>query len=148
LALNAWSLVREGYEGFQRSSLYFKYRVLIVATWGVLSFTGMGVACTAGFGNRNALGARLVVTWVNDQPVYMVVNDSEDAWEDVRLVVNDQYSAAATHIAPGAEFTIGAKKLIDETGRPAPGNIQVQKLVLKASDEKVELVKDGKLPLP
>src|SRR5262249_19018469 len=84
LALNAWSLLREGYQGFQRSSLYFKYRVLIVATWGVLSFTGMGVACSAGLGSRNALGARLVVSWVNDQPVYMVVNDSEDVWEDVR----------------------------------------------------------------
>lgn len=148
VALNVWGITKETYEGFQRSNLYFKYRVFIVAGWVFLSASGMGVACSGGWGDSNALGARLVVSWVNDQPVYMVVNDSNDAWEDVRLVVNDQYSAAAVRIPPGAELTIGAKKLIDETGRPAPATLQVRKLVLKSANEKVDLVKDGQMPLP
>ena len=143
--LNLWGFLRDVYDGFKRSNVYFKYRVLVVVTWGVLSVTGMGIACPSDFGDSNALGARLVVTWVADEPVYMVVNDSTDSWDDVRLVVNDQYSAAATRIPPGKELTIGAKKLIDESGRPAPANLQVTKLVLKASDEKVDLVREGKL---
>jgi hypothetical protein len=144
--LNVWGVIRDLYDGFRRSDAYAKYRILIVMAWAVLSVTGMGVSCAGGSGDSNALGARLVVSFVNGEAVYMVLNESSDVWEDVRLVVNDRYSAAVTRVAPGAEVTLGAKKLIDESGKPAPPDLQVSKLLLKTSDDQTVLVRDGKAP--
>jgi hypothetical protein len=142
--LNLLGILRELYQGYQRSNTFFKYRVLVVASWAVLSLGGVAAAFHNGAAESNALGARMVVSSVADEPVYMIVNESNDAWQDVRLVVNERFSAAAIRVAPGGELTIGIRKLIDETGRPAPENLHVDKMTLKTSDDSVDLVREGR----
>ena len=146
-ALNVVGVLRDLWGDFRRSDRWFKYKAAIVGTWLLLSAVGVGVACPGGFGGSNTLGARVVRSQVLDTPVFMIVNESGEAWEDVVVVVNDTYRAAVPRVSadhPDNNFTVESRKLLGEGGAPAPADLEVTKLQVRTSRGRADLIVDGR----
>lgn len=144
-ALNVAGILRDLWADFRSSDQFFKYKAGIVAAWVLLSTAALFVACPSS-GPTNEIGARVVVTQVAGSPVYMVVNDSGDAWEDVVVVVNDQYRAAVGRVAAEHlknNLTLEPKKLLAEGGQPAPRDLRAVKIEVKTASGRAELVDRG-----
>jgi hypothetical protein len=145
-ALNVVGVLRDLWADFRRSDRWFKYKAAIVGAWLLVSIAGVGVACPGSFGG-NTLGARLVRSQVLDTPVFMIVNESGDAWEDVIVVVNDRYRAAVPRVSPDHpdnNFTLETRKLLGEGGAPAPADLEVTKLQVRTSRGRADLIVDGR----
>jgi hypothetical protein len=134
-ALNALGVAKDALKDFQGSNRYFKFKALIVGTWVVLSGGTIFAACPGNpLAISNSLGARLVMAGDESRPVYMIKNEGDDAWEDVMLIVNDEYRAATPKIEPGGDITVTPKQLIGPNGKIAPTDLRIRDLVLKTDD--------------
>lgn len=145
-ALNVVGILRDLWDDFRSSDQFFKYKALILATWILLSGAGFVVACPPSGGPSNNIGARLVTTKVLDTPVFMIVNESGEAWEDVVVVVNNQYRAAVARVShehPDNNLTLEPKKLLGAQGQPAPSDLRVTNLQVRTSEGKADLIVGG-----
>ncbi|MFN0064560.1 MAG: hypothetical protein ACKVPX_18815 [Myxococcaceae bacterium] len=144
-SLNGLALLREAWGRFSRQGQYFKYRVIVIALWAVMAVTGMVVACPGNDAPSNVLRAQVVRSNVADNDVFMIVNQSDDVWTDVRFFVNETYSTAVRRVPPRGEVTLSARKLVDETGKPAPPNLAFQSLIIRTDRTEVVLMQGAKL---
>lgn len=145
LALNAASIGREALEDFRRSDRFFKYKVLIVAAWAVLSTTSMGIACQGAGDPTLDFGAKVVVL-TGQRPAVMISNKSDEPWLDVTLIVNGDYRASVARVEPGKDVTITPKQLLGPDGKVAPADLVFRHVVMRTDDGKATLVEDGKVP--
>jgi hypothetical protein len=145
--LNAASILADTWEDFRRQDRFFKYKAAIIAAWVFLSVTSFFVAFPGSmFDAKNRLGARLVDTTVNDLPVYMIVNDSGDAWREVTVVVNGRYRTAVGTVEPnGGTLTFNIKQLKGDNDQAAPLDLVITDLQLRTDDGNAWLKKDGEL---
>jgi hypothetical protein len=145
-ALNAASVARDGWRGFQAANRWFKLKALIVGSWLVLSLTSLVVACPIGLKRRNSLGAELVIGQVADHPVYMIKNDSRRPWREVVVVVNDRYRAAAGMVESGSNLTFGPNQLLGANGQAAPKNLPLVKIEVRTAEGNEILVNNARAP--
>ena len=144
--LNALSVAKEQWEGFRRSDRFFKYRVLIVGSWLLLSAGTLVAACpTSPFTPKNSLHARLVIAGDASRPVYMVVNDGKKPWQEVLLIVNGEYQATTSRVDAQGNWTLGTKQLLGANGKLMPAGTRIRKMVLRTGDGETVLVEDGEL---
>lgn len=144
VALNTVSVLKEQWEGFQRSDRFFKYRVLIIGAWLVLSGGTVVAACPdSPFTPKNSLHARLVIAGDASRPVYMLVNDGEKPWRDVLLIVNGEFRATTAQVDAHENWTLGAKQLIGANGKLMPADLPIRDMVLRTEDGKTVLVENG-----
>jgi len=145
--LNAASILKEMVQDFRNSDRFFKYKAVVVAAWFVLSSTSIGVACSGGE-TTNALGARLVIAGDAREPIFMVKNDSERAWQDVEVVVNGAYRSTTTTVSPRDALTLSPVILFDASGKPAPRGLTISDIRVSARDpdEDVSLLISGQAP--
>jgi hypothetical protein len=146
-ALNVAGVLRDLWADFRGSEKWFKYKAAILGAWLLLSAAGFAVACPGELGPKNNIGARLVRTHVLDTPVFMIVNDSGEPWEDVVVVVNDTYQASVRRVSadhPDNNLTLEPRKLLGEGGAPAPGDLEVTKLQVRTSEGRADLIVDGR----
>jgi hypothetical protein len=146
-ALNAAGAVRDHWTDFRSSDRRFKYKVGIIAAWLLLSAAGFMVAYPRNPGPKNTIGARLVKAKVLDTPVFMIVNESGEPWENVVVEVNYAYQAAVRHVSPqhpDNNITLEARKLLGEGGAPAPSDLKVVQLHVRTSDGAADLIVNGR----
>lgn len=147
-ALNIAGILRDLWADFRASDQFFKYKALILAVWLALSGAGFFVACPGSGGPTNTIGARLVKGKVLDSTVISVINESEDAWEDVVVVVNRTYSSSVAHV-PGREqdpdnrFTVDTKKLRDPNNKAAPDALFISDLYVRTAEGRADLIQNG-----
>lgn len=145
--LNAAGILADTWDDFRRQDRYFKFKAAIIGAWVVLSLTSFFVAFPGSmFDAKNRLGARLVDTKVNDRPVYMIVNDSSNAWREVTVVVNGRYRTAVGTVEPnGGTLTFNIKQLKGDNDVAAPLDLAITDLQLRTDDGNAWLKKDGEL---
>jgi hypothetical protein len=145
--LNAAGILADTWDDFRRQDRFFKYKAAIIGAWAFLSITSFFIAFPGSmFDAKNRLGARLVDTRVNDRPVYMIVNDSSDAWREVTVVVNGRYRTAVGTVEPnGGTLTFNIKQLKGDNGIAAPHDLVITDLQLRTDDGNAWLKKDGEL---
>lgn len=146
-ALNVAGAVRDAVSEAARADRWTKYKAGILGAWLALSAAGIFVACPSD-GPSNELRARLVRTTVVNTPVFMIVNDSGTDWEDVVVEVNHAYRASVARVSaqqPENNITLEPRKLLGEGGAPAPFDLQVSDLVVRANEGTAELMVGGKL---
>jgi hypothetical protein len=144
--LNAASMLRDVWSDFRSSDRYFKFKALILGTWVVLTLSTFAVACPESLDARNRLGARLVLAGEETRPIYMLVNDSDDPWEDVIVVVNGKYRTAAGRVEPkGGTLTLTPKQLKADNDAAVPPDLRIRDLQLRTSDGETFLMKEGEL---
>jgi len=137
--LNAFSILSEVVDDFKSSDRFFKYKALVLTTWLLLSVGAFGVACP-GSGVSNDLSATLVLAGEASAPVYMVKNDSSDAWEDVEIIVNGKYRATQAKVeASGGNVTLSPAVLWDESGKRAPSSLTISDITVKAREPEAEV---------
>jgi len=145
-ALNVVAILRETLEDFRNADRYFKVKAAILGAWAVLSLAGVFVACPGAptlMGPSTSLGARLIMGEEPEHPAYVLSNESDRAWEDVVVVVNQSYRAAISHVEPRAFVTITPKQLIGDNGKLAPFNLKATDIELHTRKGSVLLLKDG-----
>ncbi len=141
--LNGAGLLRDVWADFQSSDRYFKYKAMVLLCWLALTVTSFGVACpTSGF-RTNSYGARLVIAGEANSPIYMVKNDSTDAWQNVEVLVNGAYRSTAAQVDSQREITLSPIILFDSTGTRAPSNLKITEIEVQIADHKVELLQGG-----
>jgi hypothetical protein len=146
-ALNAVGALSDAAQAFNRSSKYFKYRVFIVGALAFLAASTFWAACpTNPLAPKNDLGAVLVVAGDASRPVYMVKNESTDAWENVVLIANKEYRAMSPRIDAGGNFTITPKQLIGGNGKLAPPDLKIVDLEIRTDDGSNVLLENGEQP--
>lgn len=138
--LNAFSILSEVLDDFKSSDRFFKYKALVLTIWLLLSVGAFGVACPGGGGATNDLDATLVLAGEASAPVYMVKNDSSDAWQDVEIIVNGKYRATQSRVeASGGNVTLSPAVLWDEAGKRAPSSLTINDITVKARDPEAEV---------
>jgi len=145
-ALNVVAILRETLEDFRNADRFFKVKAAILGAWAVLSLAGVFVACPGAptlMGPSTALGARLIMGEEPEHPAYVLSNESDRAWEDVVVVVNQSYRAAISHVEPRAFVTITPKQLMGDNGKLAPFNLKATDIELHTRKGSVLLLKDG-----
>jgi hypothetical protein len=147
-ALNAVGLLRDTWADFRAQDQYFKYKALILTVWVLLSGAAFVVACPGlTTAPKNPIGARLVTTQVADTPVFMLVNESDRPWEDVVVVVNRTYRAAVARVGsdhPNNTLVLEPKRLLGDTGAPAPIDLKVRELEVRTRGGTAALVSGGR----
>jgi hypothetical protein len=141
VGLNALSMVKEGWTDFRRSNRFFKYKVLIVSVWMVLSVAGMGVACPK-TSAENDLGAQLYQP-EGGSNVFMIKNEGEGTWQNVLILVNEQYRLAAPNISPHKDVTFNPKQLIGPDGKVAPAELEITDIELRTDSGRSKLLENG-----
>lgn len=143
--LNAFSILREVAEDFRSSDRYFKFKALVLSVWLMLSITSVGISCS-GASVGNSFGASVVISEVNNSPVYMVTNRSEASWHDVQITVNGKYYVTAAELRPsgGDGITLTPKLMFDETGKEAPPELVIREIHLGCSEGDTFLLRNGK----
>ncbi len=147
-ALNVVGILRDLWDDFRSSDRFFKFKALIVGAWVALSAAGIVVACPGGFEPSNSIGARLVTSQVLDTPVFMIVNESDEVWEDVIVEVNGTWRAAVARVPPTPpqnNLTLDPKRLLGEGGNPAPANLSVTDLHVRTSEGRAKLMEQGRI---
>lgn len=130
-ALNALSVAKEAFQGFQASNTYFKYKVAVGAMWVVLAMLSLVIACPGSDVPKNELGGQLVVTDVAGHPVYMIKNEGPYNWTGVAITVNGQYHMSVPRIPnqiPDNSLTLDPKRLLDAEGKPPPKDLRFTKI--------------------
>lgn len=143
--LNSVSILGEVLEDFRTSDRFFKYKALVLTLWFALTVGAFGVACP-NEGPTNDIDAKLVVSGDATNPIYMVKNESKDAWENVEIVVNGGYrSTMATMEALGGNVTLSPAVLFDADGKRAPSTLQVTDITVEVREPEasVVLLKNG-----
>jgi hypothetical protein len=134
--IEAWYGAREVVEGFvsdfSSRDRFFKYKVGIVGVWALLSLTTLGVACPSQ-GGANRLGARVRPEKVVDQYSILVRNESDVKWDDVRITVNNRYTAYTSHIAPGDHITLTLWQFTGDSGQVPPKGMQPQIIAIRCA---------------
>lgn len=137
--LNAFSILSEVIDDFKSSDRFFKYKALVLTIWLLLSVGAFGVACPGG-GSSNDLDAALVLAGEANAPVYMVKNDSSDAWEDVEIIVNGKYRATQSRVEASGNVTLSPAVLWDEAGKRAPSSLTISDISVKARAPEAEVL--------
>jgi hypothetical protein len=146
-ALNAVGALADAAKAFNRSSRYFKYRIYIVLAFAFLASSTFWAACPSNpLAPQNDLGAVLVIAGDSSRPVYMVKNESNDAWTNVMLIANKEFRAISPRIDAGGNFTITPKQLIGDNGKLAPPDMKIVDLQIKTDDGSNVLLKNGEAP--
>jgi len=145
--LNAASTLADVWDDFRRRDRFFKYKAAIVAAWVVLSITSLFVAFSGSLlDSKNRLGARLVLAGDASRPVYMIVNDSSDAWHEVTVIANHHYRTAVGMVEPrGGTLTFIPKQLKGDLDTAAPADLRISDLQLRTDDGNAWLMKEGEL---
>jgi hypothetical protein len=149
LWLNGLSLVREAWTDFRAADRYFKYKVMIVAGWGLLSIAGFAVAFSGqaeGFFPNNHLGGRVIVHREPDRTVLLIRNDSDKAWQDVVVIVNHRYRTAKGALKAHGMFSITPKQLNGDQNQLAPMDLTVTDVELRTARGHATLLEDGQAP--
>lgn len=143
LVLNTAGVLRDLLKDFQRRDRFTKYKAGVLAGWIALSVACFFVACPqGGLQADNALDARLVLNTLGGRTVIMIVNDGDDPWTEVTVVVNGRFRASTDRVAPGGNLTLSAKQLL-AGGEAAPNDLTVRDLELRADEGRSQLMKDG-----
>lgn len=148
--LNSFSILSEVVDDFKSSDRFFKYKALVLTIWLLLSVGAFGVACPSS-GPSNEINAVLVRAGDAASPVYMVKNESNEAWQDVEIVVNGKYRSTMSQLeAGGGNATLSPAVLFDEAGHRAPNSLQIADIVVKVRDPEAEvsLLRGGAVVLP
>ena len=141
--LNGAGLLRDTWDDFKSSDRYFKYKAGVLVCWLALTVTSIGVACPTSGLRTSSFGARLVIAGNAASPIYMVKNDSAEAWQDVEVVVNGVYRSTAAQIAAQSDLTLSAAVLFDSKGDRAPANLKINQIVVQTADGKATLLQGG-----
>lgn len=130
---------------FKGQDRFFKYKAGIVALYVVLSVTSFAVACPGSTLKTRDLGAQIVVGGNRDAPVWLIKNESDDAWEDVRVIIDGRYRAAAGLVGARKNLVVTPRQLISDDGSPVPSDLRASHLELKTDDGDVVLIERGKV---
>lgn len=145
-AMNAAGILRDLVEDFRNSDRFFKYKAAVLVCWVLLSVTSLGVACPS-TADTNSIGARLIVSDVAGQRVYLIKNDSEEPWDNVSVVVNRTYQTTSAQIAPYGDIGLTPRLLIDSgTGKPAPSDIIFGDVEVHCDQGSATVLKGGRQP--
>jgi hypothetical protein len=144
-ALNAAGILRDLVDDFQNSDRFFKYKAAVLAGWLLLSVTSLGVACPGSDSKSvGSIDARLVISDVAGQRVYLIKNDSEGTWENVSVVVNQNYQTTAAQIAPYGDIGLSPRLLVDpNTGKSAPSDLVFSQIEVHCDQGAAVLLKGG-----
>lgn len=143
-ALNAVSLVKEGWRDFLKTNRYFKYKALVVLLWSALALAGIIEAWPEESVHLNEqLGARLVIPPNPDYPAFMIINESDTAWKDVVVIINGEFRGTAVMVEPHSDFTLTPKQLVGKKGNVPPTNLRARDLVVRTRKGEAVLLKDG-----
>lgn len=141
--LNGAGLLRDTWDDFKSADRFFKYKAAVLVCWLALSVTSVGVACPTSAFQTNSFGARLVVAGEARSPIYMVKNDSTEAWQDVEVLVNGEYRSTAAQIDAQREITLSPVVLYNSAGTRAPAELRITEIVVQIADEQVSLLEGG-----
>lgn len=145
--LNSFSILSEIAEDFRTSDRFFKYKAAVLVVWALLSITSVGVSC-AGQGPSNDISAVLVVGGDSSRPIYLVKNESLEAWQDVEVLVNGKYRATLAQMeANGGSIALSPAVLFDSAGAKAPSDLHITDILVNVSEpnESVTLLENGQL---
>ena len=143
--LNSVSILGEVIEDFRSSDQFFKYKALVLTTWALLTVGAFGVACL-NTGPSNDINARLIVSGEASNPIYMVKNESGEAWQDVEITVNNGFKSTMSQIAPnGGNITLSPAVVFDAAGNRAPSSMRITDIEIRVRDpeESVVLLRGG-----
>lgn len=137
--LNSVSILGEVIEDFRRSDRYFKYKALVLTLWLFSAVGAFGVACPS-TGPSNDIHATLIVSGEANSPIYMVKNDSSDAWQGVEIIVNGAYRSTMNQLsAEGGSATLSPAVLFDADGKRAPARLSINDIVVKVREPEGEV---------
>jgi hypothetical protein len=139
--LNGLSILKEMLADFRQQDRFFKYKASIVAGWLAMSVASFAIACPGSSVQAGDMDARLVLSDKLDRPSITIWNESNKAWKDVVVTVNNQYQAAVPSVAPGELMTITPKQLMGSTGS-APADLRFQTLQMRSRDDSADLTED------
>ncbi len=138
--LNSVSILGEVLEDFRSSDKFFKYKAFILVAWAALTVGAFGVACPSR-GPANDINARLVISNDGSAPIYMVKNDSAEAWVDVSIVVNGTYRSTMSQIeANGGNVTLSPAVIFDANGNRAPSSLQIRDIEVRTNEPEATVV--------
>lgn len=145
-ALNLAGLLRDALGDFRRRDRFFKYKAAILGLWLALSALSVAVAWPRAGLSAGRLGARLVLNTEVRPPIMMILNEGDEPWEDVTVVVNERYRASPGRVQPGGSLTLTPKQLLGDNGALAPADLAIRDLELRTSEGNVRLLEDGETP--
>lgn len=123
--LNSVGLLSDIIDDFRSSDRFFKYKAMVLGIWLVLTSSTFLVACP-GRGPSNDINATLVIGGEPDRPIYMVKNESAEAWGDVEIIVNGAYRSTMTKLeANGGSVTLSSAVIFDTKGNKAPSDLRI-----------------------
>ncbi|MCP3144599.1 hypothetical protein [Pyxidicoccus xibeiensis] len=143
-ALNAFSILKELVADFRQRDRFFKYKASIVAGWLAMTAASFAIACPGSSVETGDMDARLVLSDKLDRPSITIFNESDEAWEDITVIVNGQYRGASPSVAPGEFMTITPKQLMGSSGA-APADLRFNTLELRTRSDSADLTEHLKV---
>ncbi len=121
-------------EGFRRSDRPFKQRSAVVATWLLLAFLSIWVACPPS-GPTNSLGAvaRFETNIMGAQ--VLVQNDSRDNWTDVTFTLDDGWRLEKPTVRGGDKLVVPLSAFTRD-GQAAPADLKPRQLTIECGEGK------------
>ncbi|MGZ3457680.1 MAG: hypothetical protein ACXU86_04160, partial [Archangium sp.] len=146
VVLNAVSIVKEQVQDFRQQDRFFQYKAFIAGAWLLLSVITFGATCARGVKQTGDFGARLVL--VTERASVTIMNKSQEAWRDVRIVVKDnrgaEWNAFVPGVEPASEVTITPKQLLGAKGQAAPSDLAIRGVEMRTSAGRAVLLEDGR----
>lgn len=140
--LNGVSILKELVADFRQRDRFFKYKASIIAGWLAMTAVSFVIACPGSPDQTGDMDARLVLSDKLDRPSLTIFNESDEPWEDITVIVNNQYRGAVPSVGPGEFMTITPKQLMGSNGTAAPADLRFQSLKMLSRDDSADLTED------
>ncbi len=122
------------WDDFGRRDRYFRMKAAILAVWVATSVFSFRVA-TAGPSDpaANGLGAYVAVTHTTMSWGLLVHNRSDEAWKDVRVVLDGGWVHQRAHVAPDEKVVLSPGQF-SRGGQPAPDELSIGSVRIETDD--------------
>ena len=123
---------------------FFRYKAAIVGGWLALSAMSLVVACPGASLRAADLGARLVVNTEQTPVIVLVHNESDEAWREVTVIVNQHWRASVEEVKAHGALALTPKLLMGANGTLAPADLRVTGVELRTREGRAQLDVEGR----
>jgi hypothetical protein len=123
-------------DGYRKSNRYFRMRLVVIASWVLLSLLTLWLAARSSEPSTNALGAEVQISESLLGTQISIENTSGRMWTDVRLTLDGGWRWRTPTMREGHTEVVAASRF-EKDGAFAPSDLKPRTLTIECDQGKV-----------